>query len=141
MVGMEVEAFLSHLANEHKVSVSTHHQAISAILFLYKEVLGIELPWMQGIGRPQSWRRIPAVLTMQEVQALLDAVQHACELAARFLRWAMAVRLKMRDLARKISRSETCKARILRPAVRSRARHYARAVALRGRPSAGGDAL
>jgi hypothetical protein len=51
---VEVEAFLSHLANERKVSASTHKQALSAILFLYKEVLRTELPWLQDIGRPRT---------------------------------------------------------------------------------------
>lgn len=47
MGGPEIEAFLTHLANERQVSPSTHKQALSAILFLYKEVLGQDLPWMQ----------------------------------------------------------------------------------------------
>lgn len=85
MGGMEVEAFLSHLANERKVSVSTHHQALGAILFLYGEVLGIEMPWMQDIGRPQARRRIPTVLTTREVQALLEAVPQPTALLARLL--------------------------------------------------------
>ncbi len=58
----EVEAFLTMLATEHKVSVSTHRQALSALLFLYREVLGQELPWLQEIGPPAPRRRIPAVL-------------------------------------------------------------------------------
>jgi hypothetical protein len=47
MGGPEVAAFLSHLANSRKVSASTHKRALAALLFLYKQVLGIELPWMQ----------------------------------------------------------------------------------------------
>ncbi len=50
----EVEAFLTMLATERQVAVSTHRQALSALLFLYKEVLGEELPWMQEIGRPTA---------------------------------------------------------------------------------------
>lgn len=53
----EVEAFLSMLANERHVSSSTHKQALSAILFLYREVLGQELPWLQEIGRPAQSKR------------------------------------------------------------------------------------
>ncbi len=53
MGAAEVEAFLSHLANDRHASPSTHRQALSAILFLYKKVLDTELPWMQQIGRPQ----------------------------------------------------------------------------------------
>ena len=64
----EVEAFLSMLATERRVSVSTHRQALSALLFLYKEVLGQQLPWMQQIGRPVAARRIPSVLTVAEIQ-------------------------------------------------------------------------
>src|SRR4051812_16054711 len=50
MSGKEVEAFLSMLADDRKAAPSTHRQALSAILYLYKEVLNIELPWMQEIG-------------------------------------------------------------------------------------------
>ncbi len=49
----DVETFLSMLANERKASASTHNQALSALLFLYREVLGIDLPWLNNIGRPQ----------------------------------------------------------------------------------------
>jgi len=52
MGGKEVESFLSMLANVRHVSPSTHRQALSALLFLYKEVLDLELPWLQEIGRP-----------------------------------------------------------------------------------------
>ena len=54
MGGPEVEAFLSSLANERNVAVSTHRQALSALLFLYQKVLGLSLPWMEAIGRPQA---------------------------------------------------------------------------------------
>ncbi len=66
-----VESFLSMLANERKVSASTHNQALSALLFLYREVLGFDLPWLNNIGRPQQSKRIPAVLTKEEVAGLL----------------------------------------------------------------------
>ena len=52
--GVEVEAFLAWLANTRKVSASTHKQALSALLFLYSKVLGIDWPWMAGIGWPRS---------------------------------------------------------------------------------------
>jgi integron integrase len=81
----EVEAFLSMLATERKVSVSTHRQALSALLFLYKEVLGQELPWLQEIGRPLPRRRIPAVLTPAEVQRLLGFLDGEVGLLARLL--------------------------------------------------------
>jgi len=59
MGASEVEAFLMHLATDRKVSASTHNQALSAILFLYREVLAIELPWLNAINRPIQKRRIP----------------------------------------------------------------------------------
>lgn len=52
MGGREVEAFLSMLATQRRVSASTHNQALSALLFLYREVIGHELPWMDGVKRP-----------------------------------------------------------------------------------------
>jgi integron integrase len=67
----EVERFLSHLATEGRVAASTHKQALSAILFLYREVLSIDLPWMQEIGRPRVPARIPVVLSRDEVARLL----------------------------------------------------------------------
>ena len=57
----EVEAFLTWLAAERQVSASTHKQALSALLFLYQQVLGLHLPWMGEIGRPREERRLPVV--------------------------------------------------------------------------------
>ncbi|WP_407205966.1 phage integrase N-terminal SAM-like domain-containing protein [Enterobacter hormaechei] len=62
----EVEAFLSRLANERKVSVSTHRQALAALLFFYGKVLCTDLPRLQEIGRPRPSRRLPVVLTPDE---------------------------------------------------------------------------
>jgi hypothetical protein len=59
------------LATERKVSASTHNQALSAVLFLYREVLGIDLPWLDGINRPANNRRIPSVLTKDEVAGVM----------------------------------------------------------------------
>jgi integron integrase len=81
----ELEAFLSMLATERKVSVSTHRQALSALLFLYKEVLGQQLPWLDEIGRPLPKRRIPAVLTTQEVQHLFAFLEGEPALLAQLL--------------------------------------------------------
>ena len=67
----EVTQFLTMLANERQVSVSTHNQALSACCFLYREVLGIQLPWLDELQRPSRPRRIPSVLTKAEVTALL----------------------------------------------------------------------
>ena len=81
----EVEAFLTMLATQRKVSVATHRQALSALLFLYKEVLAQELPWLQEIGRPLPKRRIPAVLTVPEVQRLFAFMDGEPALLARLL--------------------------------------------------------
>ena len=62
-----VEEFLTMLATERKVCASTHYQVLSAILFLYREVLAINLPWLKDIDRPTQKRRIPSVLTKDEV--------------------------------------------------------------------------
>ena len=88
MGGAEVEALLSHLANERQVAPSTHKQALAASLFLYREVLQIDLPWRNEIGRPRTQHRIPVVLTVPEVQqtlALLDAGHLVHGLLARLL--------------------------------------------------------
>jgi site-specific recombinase XerD len=70
MVVADMEAFLSMRANERKVSASTHNQALSAVLFMCCEELDIDLPWLNNIGRPQQTKRIPAVLTKDEVAGL-----------------------------------------------------------------------
>ncbi len=67
----EIEAFLSWLANDREVAPGTHRQALSALLFLYQKVLNQHLPWMADIGRPRSERRLPVVLSIDEVGALL----------------------------------------------------------------------
>ena len=67
----EVEAFLTHLAVEGQVAASTQNQAKSAILFLYREVLAQELPWLDNVERAKQPQHLPVVLTQAEVQALL----------------------------------------------------------------------
>src|SRR5580704_11513196 len=74
MGGREVQAFLTFLATEEKVSPSTHKQALAALLFLYRQVLNQDLPWMQQIGRPKGVTRIPTVLSRHEVARLLASV-------------------------------------------------------------------
>lgn len=64
MSAPEVEAFLSHLAVKGNVSASTQSPALSAILFLYREVLGIELPWLENVTRAKKPTRLPVVLTL-----------------------------------------------------------------------------
>jgi site-specific recombinase XerD len=79
----EVEAFLTMLANERKVSASTHNQALSAIIFLYREVLNIDLPWLDDIGGPHQKRRIPGVMTREEVAGLLAQMAGETAMLAR----------------------------------------------------------
>ncbi|MCE2659442.1 MAG: integron integrase [Rubrivivax sp.] len=69
--GPDVEAFLTWLAAERQVSPSTHRQALAALLFLYQKVLGLDLPWMQAIGRPKTRERLPVVLSHAEVSRVL----------------------------------------------------------------------
>lgn len=68
----EVEGFLTMLATERRVAPATHRQALNALLFLYRQVLGMELPWMQNIGRPPERKRVPTVLSVTEVRQVLD---------------------------------------------------------------------
>jgi len=72
----EVEAFLTHLAVVRNVAASTQNQALSAILFLYKEVLGRELEWLDNVERAKRPARLPVVLTEAEVRALLARISH-----------------------------------------------------------------
>jgi integron integrase len=99
----EVEAFLSSLANDRKVSASTHRQALHALLFLYKEVLDVDLPWLQEIGRPQTRKRIPVVLTSDEVARVLSQLTGDLGLLARLLygtrlRLSEGLSLRVKDL-------------------------------------------
>jgi integrase len=68
---VEITQFLTVLAVDRHVSASTQNQALAAILFLYKEVLGCDPGWMDDIVRAKRPERLPVVLTRQEVQALL----------------------------------------------------------------------
>jgi integron integrase len=103
MGGPEVEAFLSYIANQRGASASTHKQALSALLFLYRQVLDVELPWMEQIGRPQTPARLPTVLSRDEVQRLLAAIPDVSGLVARLLygtgmRKMECLRLRIKDL-------------------------------------------
>lgn len=79
MGAVEVERFLTYLATERHVYSSTQNQALSAILFLYREVLAVELTWLDGFQRSKKPRRLPVVLTMAEVHALLKQAEAAPE--------------------------------------------------------------
>jgi hypothetical protein len=74
------------LANERRVSPATRRQALSALLFpCNKEVLGQDLPWMTELDRPTASRRIPAVLTREDVQAVPAHMEGTTALLARLL--------------------------------------------------------
>jgi integron integrase len=103
LAGPEVEAFLLHLANDRKVSPSTHNQALSALLFFYGKVLQHDLPWLKDIGRPQRRPRLPVVLTVQEVTRVLAQLDGEHLLLAQLLygtglRIAEALQLRVKDI-------------------------------------------
>lgn len=85
MGGDEVEEFLSHLANARNVAASTHKQALSALLFFYGKVLGVDLPWMKEIGRPRTKRRLPVVLSPEEVARIFCYLDGEHRLFAQLL--------------------------------------------------------
>ena len=99
----EVEAFLTHLAVRRNVAASTQNQAKSALLFLYKEVIGTELPWLDGVESAKRPQRLPVVLSRAEVDAVLNRMHGVNGLIARLLygsgmRIMEAVRLRIKDL-------------------------------------------
>ena len=103
MGAAEVQQFLAMLTTQRNVSVSTHNQALSALLFLYREVLGVKLPWLDDVQRPTRPRRIPSVLTVAEVAALLGAMTGVELLLAKLLygtgmRLNEGLRLRVKDV-------------------------------------------
>ena len=103
MGAAELEAFLNMLANERRVSPSTHNQALSALLFLYREVLAVDLPWLDGLNRPAQKKRIPSVLTRDEVVALFSFLDGEMALLAKLLygtgmRLMEGLRLRIKDV-------------------------------------------
>lgn len=103
MGGKEVEAFLSHLATHGHVSSSTQNQALSALLFMYREVLEQALPWMNDVIRAKKPQRLPVVLSKQEVSKILDGMQGTHGLIARLLygtgmRIMECCRLRVQDI-------------------------------------------
>src|SRR5271169_6147859 len=71
----EVEAFLTHLAVDAKVGASTQNQALQALLFLYRQVLDIGLPWLENVTRASRPKRLPVVLTPSEVRSVLAQLE------------------------------------------------------------------
>ena len=99
----EVEAVLTYLAPQRKVSVSTHRQALSALLFLCQKGPGVALPWMDALARPVPKKRIPVVLTRSEVQAVLGKLEGQHKLLASLLygcglRLLEGLRLRVKDV-------------------------------------------
>lgn len=99
----EVEVFLTQLAVQGKVAASTQNQALYALLFLYREVLESELPWMDEVVRAKRPRRLPVVLSQDEVHRLLAMLdgQHWLQAALLYgsgLRLMECVRLRAKDI-------------------------------------------
>ena len=99
----EVTAFLTSLAVHGKVAASTQNQALSALLFLYREVLGVELPWLDDIVRAKRPLHLPVVLTRDEVRAVLQRLDGAPRLMALLLygaglRLLECCRLRVKDV-------------------------------------------
>jgi len=99
----EVEAFLSDLAVAGGVASSTQNQALSALLFLYREVLEIQLPWLDNVTRAKPSRRLPVVLTPAEVRAVLERMDGVYGVMGRLLygtgmRLMECVRLRVKDV-------------------------------------------
>jgi integron integrase len=103
MGAAEVEQFLTYLAVQGKVSASTQNQAKSALLFLYKEVLAVELPWLDNVAQAKTSRRLPVVLNRDEVQAVLSRLSGTHWLIASLLygtgmRILEGLRLRVTDI-------------------------------------------
>lgn len=103
MGAAEVEAFLSYLAVERNVSASTQNQAKAALLYLYKQILGIDLPWLDEVVQAKTPKRLPVVLTTREVRDLLMQLNGPMWLIASLLygtgmRLLEALRLRVKDV-------------------------------------------
>lgn len=101
--GAEVEEFLSRLAVEGRVAASTQNQALSALLFLYRDVLRVDLPWMESVVRAKRPRRLPTVLSVEEANRLLSMMEGRTWLMASLLygtgmRLLECLRLRVKDV-------------------------------------------
>lgn len=102
MGAAEINEFLSHLAVDRNVSASTQNQALSAILFLYRDLLGDEVPWISNLVRAERRKPLPVVLTRDEVRRLLGEMSGIAQLVARLLygtgmRLLEGLRLRVKD--------------------------------------------
>ena len=100
----DVTAFLTHLAVQRQVAPSTQNQAKSALLFMYREVLQLHLPWLDEVTAAKSQRRLPVVLTPSEVRALLNELNGTMGLLASLLygtgmRVLEGLRLRVKDIS------------------------------------------
>lgn len=103
MGAQEVQEFLTHLAVTGRVAASTQNQAKSALLFLYREVLEMELPWLDDVEAAKTPKRLPVVLSSGEVHALLARLEGSRGLVARLLygtglRIMECLRLRVKDV-------------------------------------------
>ncbi|QSX79364.1 integron integrase [Agrilutibacter solisilvae] len=108
---VEVERFLTRLATEENVAPGTQNQALAALLFLYRKVLGLDLPWMESVVRAKRPRRIPVVLSRDEVTRLLAAMDGSLGLMVSLLygtgmRLMECLRLRIKDVD--FARREIC---------------------------------
>ena len=99
----EVRAFLTHLAAAQKVAASTQNQALSALLFLYRVVLEVKLPWVDGFERVQRPPKVPVVLTKEEARAVLARLTGSARLMGHLLygsglRLMECMRLRIKDI-------------------------------------------
>lgn len=100
---LEIERFLTHLAVERRCSASTQNQALSALLFLYRQVLNVELPWVDSFERAKRPQHLPVVLSEAEVSTLLNHLDGVVWLVASLLygsglRLLEALRLRVQDV-------------------------------------------
>jgi integron integrase len=103
MAEQEVTEFLTHLARDGKVAASTQNQALSALLFLYKEVLKQEIGWLDRVERAKKPAKLPVVLSRDEVRRLLGQLSGTARLMASLLygsglRLMECVRLRVKDI-------------------------------------------
>jgi integron integrase len=103
MGAAEIQAFLTHLAVERHVSASTQNQAKGALLFLYRHLLEMDLPWLDQVVQAKRPPRLPVVLTPGEVRILLDQMEGVMALVARLLygsgmRLMEGLRLRVKDI-------------------------------------------
>ena len=103
MAAAEVEALLTYLAVQRKVSAPTQNQALAALLFLYQKVLGVDLPWLKDVVRAKPSRHLPVVLTHKEVRAILANLEDEYWLIGSILyggglRLQEALQLRVKDV-------------------------------------------